>query len=97
MLREITDGIKQAVTFKQFNLQNSFISFKNYDVVFCRYVMIYFSDELRDDIVNKIYGSLNDDGILFTGSYEMFENLSLRFESKLYGNGAYYVKIGAAG
>ena len=94
---EITDEIKQAVTFRQFNLQNKFISFENYDVVFCRYVLIYFSEELRGDIVNKMHGALNDDGILFVGSYEMFENLSLRFESKLYEDGAYYVKIGTEG
>ena len=89
---EINDEIKQAVTFKQFNLQNTFVSFEGFDVIFCRYVLIYFSDELKNDIVNKMYNILNDDGVLFVGAYEMYGDLSLYFNSKLYEDGTFYVK-----
>ena len=92
---EITDEIKQAVTFKQFNLQDAFVLFGNFDVIFCRYVLIYFSDDLKNDIINKMHGSLNDGGIVFIGAYEVYGGLSPRFESQLYEKGAYYVKTGA--
>ena len=94
---EINDEIKQSVTFKQFNLQNKFISFGNFDVIFCRYVLLYFSDELKNDVLNKIYSILNDNGVLFVGAYEIYGDLSLYFDSRLYKNGAYHVKVKAEG
>ncbi len=89
---EIIPPIKQAVQFHQFNLQNSFASFGTFDIIFCRYVLIYFSDILKTDIIKRMNQSLKVDGTMFLGAYEMCSHLSSMFESKLFENGVYYTK-----
>ncbi len=40
------------------------------DLITCRNVMIYFTDEAKDLLYKKFHKSLSDDGILFVGSTE---------------------------
>lgn len=66
----ITQEIKNYVTFRLFNLMEPF-PFKNpFDIIFCRNVMIYFSREVQEQLVNNFYGSLADNGLLFIGHSE---------------------------
>ncbi len=90
---EIDDEIKQAVSFKQFNLQDSFLHLGKFDVIFCRYVLIYFSNELKFDVINRLFDSLLNDGILFLGAYEMCNYLNNCFTTKQLDNGTYYTKL----
>ncbi|SHJ80431.1 CheR family methyltransferase [Tepidibacter formicigenes] len=65
----IKDEIKNRVTFKQHNLlKDSF--FDNCDLIVCRNVMIYFTEEAKADIYSKFSKSLKKEGILFVGSTE---------------------------
>jgi len=89
---DIKDKIKNAVTFSPFNLQNSFSVFEKFDIIFCRYVLIYFSDELKEEVVKKLYGALNENGIVFTGIYALLDVFLEYFESKSFGNTTYYQK-----
>ena len=89
---DIKDKIKNAVTFTPFNLRNSFNNFDKFDIIFCRYVLIYFSDELKEEIVQKMYEALNEDGIVFTGIYALLDVFLEYFESKSFGNTTYYQK-----
>lgn len=85
--REVRDRVK----YRPFNLQNSFITLGEFDIVFCRYVTIYFSAELKKDIFQKIVGVLNkSQGVLFLGSSEVFSNYAddyIRLEDQ---GGIYY-------
>ena len=61
--------IKQHVTFKQHDLlMQSFDT--NYDLIVCRNVMIYFTEEARVKLYEKFSRSLRKGGVLFVGSTE---------------------------
>ena len=84
--------IREAVKFKQFSLQESYGNFGIFDVIFCRYVFIYFSDDLKKEIISKIRDSLADDGVLFIGNYVLYDLFSDEFDANYYGNMTYYTK-----
>lgn len=65
----IKDSIKQNITFKKHNLLSDPYP-KNVDLIVCRNVLIYFTDEAKDSIYNNFSKSLRDSGILFVGSTE---------------------------
>jgi chemotaxis protein methyltransferase CheR len=83
-----------SVDFRKFNLQNDFTRFGTFDVIFCRYVLIYFSEELRRDVVSKMYGALNPGGAFFADNYISYDTYAGLFEAKRFGTFTYYVKEG---
>lgn len=71
----IHPDIKKAVTFKQQNLlADSFGT--NFDLIVCRNVLIYFTEEAKDMLYKKFSDSLKSGGILFVGSTEQIFNPS---------------------
>jgi chemotaxis protein methyltransferase CheR len=84
-------GIRDRVEFKQFNLQNNFVALGKFDVIFCRYVTIYFSPDLKREIFRKIATALNRPwGVLFLGSSEVFTGYGDYFTRMLHNGGVYY-------
>lgn len=69
----IDDKIKQAITFKKHNLLADPYP-KDLDLIVCRNVLIYFTEEAKNDIYQKFSGSLNNQGVLFVGSTEQIFN-----------------------
>jgi chemotaxis protein methyltransferase CheR len=86
----IRDDIKRMVTFKRFNLQDSFAGLGVFDVVFIRNVAIYFSDDFKIDLYKKIQRSMNHGGYLFLGSSETLIGYSNNFESAQHGRAIFY-------
>lgn len=66
---QINDEIKRCVTFQESNLLSSAYP-KDVDLILCRNVVIYFTDEAKDQIYRKFHDSLKKGGILFVGSTE---------------------------
>jgi len=66
---KIKDEIKKAVTFKVHNLFNDPYP-QNCDLIICRNVLIYFTEEGKDIVYRKISDALKKGGILFVGSTE---------------------------
>ncbi|NLV88582.1 MAG: protein-glutamate O-methyltransferase CheR [Tissierellia bacterium] len=66
---KISDDIKSCVEFKKMDLLKDRFP-TNVDLILCRNVMIYFTEEAKELLYSKFYNSLNDDGILFVGSTE---------------------------
>jgi len=93
---DIDPKIIQAVKFERFNLQDSFRSLGLFDIILCRYVLIYFSDESKREIVEKIRDSLTDRGVVFTGNYVLYELFKQDFDANHYENLTYYTKKGKA-
>lgn len=77
---KISDQIKKRVRFRPFNLQESYFLLGKFDVVFCRNVLIYFSQDLKAEILKKIHSALSPGGILFLGSSESISGLNDHFE-----------------
>jgi len=66
---QIHDEIKQCVQFRQHNLLSDPYPDKC-DLIVCRNVLIYFTEESKDQIYKNFYNALKDEGILFVGSTE---------------------------
>lgn len=72
----IKDRIKQRVSFKIINLVKEALPAGGFDIIFCRNVLIYFSEKNKISIINKIVGSLVPGGYLFLGASESLINCS---------------------
>lgn len=66
---KIKDIVKNCVVFQKHNLLKD-IYLKNCDLIICRNVMIYFTEEAKTQIYNRFRESLNPNGVLFVGSTE---------------------------
>jgi len=86
----LNDRIKQAVQFVHFNLQKNFIGFGKFDLVFCRYVAIYFSEDFKKEVFKKIALSLTDRGILLLGNSEVFFEHKEDYQAEHYKNAIFY-------
>ena len=62
------------------NLLHSYTLLGRYDVVFCRNVLIYFSSELKKDILTRIHGQLKPGGYLLLGASEALSDLGDLYE-----------------
>ena len=70
---KVSDEIKSRVTFKQADLLRDPYP-KDCHLLVCRNVLIYFTEEAKDEIFRKYYDSLAPGGILFIGSTEQIIN-----------------------
>lgn len=65
----VIDKIRQRVEFKQQNLLEDEFE-KGFDLLICRNVTIYFTEEAKRALNQKFYHSLIDGGVLFIGGTE---------------------------
>jgi chemotaxis protein methyltransferase CheR len=84
--------VKSLANFKAINLLDSYSSLGRFDIIFCRNVLIYFSPEVKMQILQKIAACLQDDGILFLGASESISGLTDRFTMVRCNPGLYYLK-----
>lgn len=70
---KISDEIKSRVKFSQHNLLADKYP-TDYDMIVCRNVLIYFTEEAKADIFKKYAASLKKGGFLFIGSTEQIIN-----------------------
>jgi chemotaxis protein methyltransferase CheR len=80
---EVRPEIRQRIQFRELNLTKNFNALGRFDVIFCRNVLIYFSNELKRDIVNRLAGALNPGGYLFLGSTESINQHTDRFQMQV--------------
>ncbi len=66
---KVSDEVKKCVEFKQHNLLKDTYP-NDCDLIVCRNVLIYFTEEAKAEIYKKFNTSLKKDGILFVGSTE---------------------------
>ncbi|WP_438351269.1 CheR family methyltransferase [Paenibacillus sp. FA6] len=69
MLFSIHDSLKKTVQFKKQNLLLDTFD-DSYDLIVCRNVMIYFTEEAKNMLYHKFAKSLRPGGYLFVGSTE---------------------------
>lgn len=70
---QISDEVKACVEFKEHNLLKDTYPTNN-DLVVCRNVLIYFTEEAKDEVFVKFLKSLKPGGVLFIGSTEQIVN-----------------------
>lgn len=69
----IDDSIKKTVKFKQHNLLRDNFE-QNCDLIICRNVLIYFTEEAKHMLYQKFHAALKQEGIFFVGSTEQIFN-----------------------
>lgn len=78
----LCESIKKAVTFESRNLTQEAVDFwvpERFDIVFCRNVLMYFSDEQARCAVSRIARSMAPGAYLFLGHAETLRGLSNDF------------------
>lgn len=71
-LVKVKEHLQRKVQFQQFNLMSLTYPFKacEFDVVFCRNVLIYFNQDDQNDILKKLFKTLKIGGTLYIGHSE---------------------------
>lgn len=86
----IKDEIRFMAQFKQINLMKPLLGLGKFDVILCRNVMIYFTQEDRRKIYSNLAKLLEPDGYLIIGSTESLANDSDLFVPQRYLKSVFY-------
>lgn len=76
---EVKPELKKEVIFRQFNLMDPFPFRGKFHVVFLRNVMIYFDDDTKRKLIDKIYEFTEPGGYLFIGATEFIDRSATKF------------------
>lgn len=77
---QISPEVRGMVQFRTLNLLNDFSPLGTFDVVFCRNVLIYFDQETKIGVFNRIASQVPDDGYLVLGAAETVVGLTDAFK-----------------
>jgi len=67
---QILSSHRARVLFRQLNLLDSFLSLGQFDIIFCRNVLLYFSTAIKVDILNRLIEIMRPGSYLFLDSSE---------------------------
>jgi chemotaxis protein methyltransferase CheR len=87
------DDLKRLITFRKFNLLEPLEPLGAFDIVFMRYVAIYFSDAFKQRIYGNVANLLAPSGHLLISAVESLRGISDAFVQLGHANGAYYERI----
>ncbi|MCC6886928.1 MAG: protein-glutamate O-methyltransferase CheR [Hyphomicrobiales bacterium] len=77
---QIAPDIRAMVQFRPFNLLNDFTSLGMFDVVFCRNVLIYFDQQTKISVLDRLSRIVEHDGYLVLGAAETVVGLAESFK-----------------
>jgi chemotaxis protein methyltransferase CheR len=77
---KVNANIAARVQYRMLNLLNPYSTLGRFDIVFCRNVLIYFSGDVKKDILTRIHGTLKPGGYLFLGASEALSGLPEHYE-----------------
>ena len=86
----IKDEIRTMISFRKLNLIKPFDVTGSFDIVFCRNVSIYFSQENRSRLFNKIADTMVPYGYLIVGSSESLLGICPRLQPKRHVRSVFY-------
>lgn len=70
---QVKEELKKEILFRRFNLMDVFPFRRKFHIIFLRNVMIYFDQKTKDDLIRKVYHSLEPGGYLFIGKTETID------------------------
>lgn len=76
----VKDELKKELIFRQFNLMSPFPFKRKFHIVFLRNVMIYFQDDVKYQLIKKIYDFMEPGGYLFIGTTESLDRRKTQFQ-----------------
>lgn len=87
---QISQDIIKRTRFTELNLLNSYSLLGKFDIIFCRNVLIYFSAEMKKDILERMAEILKPGGILILGGSESPTGYTKKFVMVRYADGVVY-------
>lgn len=79
---EVKHQYKELVKFSPFNLvsPDKWFLMKDFDIIFCRNVLIYFDEETVKDVIERFYYALGQEGQLFLGHSDPYRQIYHKFQ-----------------
>jgi chemotaxis protein methyltransferase CheR len=77
---QINPDVRAMVQFRPFNLLHEFTQLGPFDLVFCRNVLIYFDQETKSRVLDRIARIMEHDGYLVLGAAETVVGLTDSFK-----------------
>jgi len=93
---QIAEEIRAMVKFRPLNLLADFSSLGTFDLVFCRNVLIYFDQDTKTGVLNRIARQMPADGFLILGAAETVVGLTDAFKPMADQRGLYVPNVAAA-
>ena len=95
---QLSDDIRDAVEFTRVNLAepSDTLTYRNFDVVFCRNLLIYFDDISRQTAAETFYEALNPGGFICLGHSESMSRISSLFKVRKFPEAIVYQKSSEA-
>jgi chemotaxis protein methyltransferase CheR len=84
--------LRDRVRFRRYNLQDNFTFFGHFDLVLCRYVSIYFSDDFKRELFRRMARVVRPGGVLLLGATESLREFSDDFEIRYFKNAVINVR-----
>jgi chemotaxis protein methyltransferase CheR len=92
---QIDSAIRAMVQFREYNLLHDLKPLGQFDVVFCRNVLIYFDQPTKTRVLENVSRAMPDDGLLYLGGAETVLGISDRFKPVPEQRGIYGVNRGS--
>jgi len=94
---QLAPELRSMVQFRPLNLLNDFSVLGNFDVVFCRNVLIYFDQDNKIGVLERIARQMPEDGFLVLGAAETVIGLTESFKPLADKRGLYVLNNGSHG
>jgi chemotaxis protein methyltransferase CheR len=94
---QINPELRAMIQHRQLNLLQDFSHLGTFDVIFCRNVLIYFDQETKINIFNRLARQIEPDGFLVLGAAETVVGLTESFKPIPDRRGLYRPNAAAAG
>lgn len=91
---QICDDLRQAVEFTKVNLMkpSDVRGYREFDIIFCRNLLIYFDDLSRRQAADTFYDALNPGGFLCLGHSESMSRVSSLYQVRKFSDAVIYQK-----
>jgi chemotaxis protein methyltransferase CheR len=76
---QLNSDLRAMVQYRKLNLLENFAALGQFDIVFCRNVLIYFDNDTKIDILNRVRRQMPEDGFLVLGAAETVVGLTDAF------------------
>ena len=93
---QIDDSLRSAVEFTRVNLQDpsDVRPYRNFDVIFCRNLLIYFDDVSRKQAAETFYDAMRPGGFILLGHSESMSRISSLFQVRKFEDAIVYQRPG---
>ncbi|GGF35323.1 chemotaxis protein CheR [Aliidongia dinghuensis] len=87
---QIDSSIREMVRYRPFNLLDDLAGLGQFDVIFCRNVLIYFDQPTKQMVLERMAKQLASDGFLYLGGAETVVGITDKFQPMVNHRGIYH-------